>query len=175
MAPLKIFDGRTASTNVAGHTAVVIMPAVAGFDTPAVQLAEVEAGTRVDCDIRGVKITAEVKNSSDQFLCDENKTEFAGAIEYSADDLVIQAGDPQQPDPFLASMVRGQTYVIGERYGLKSAAPFAAEQIMNRLSKVEVTYAGWVDPEANEDGKKAEWLVKLAVKGQHTNVPITAP
>lgn len=174
MAPVKFFDGRTSATNVAGNTTVVSMPAVVGFDVPTLTLPEVEAGTRIDCAIRGLKIGADVKNTQDQFLCDENKVEFAGAVEYSADDLILQAGDPQNIDPFLASMVRGQTLYLGERYGIKSAEPFAADQIMNRLTKAEVTFAGWVDPEANDEGKKAEWMVKLAVKGQKTNVTITA-
>ncbi|MEL4357034.1 MULTISPECIES: phage tail tube protein [unclassified Luteococcus] len=174
MASVKFFDGRTTATNVAGYTTVVAIPAVAGFDIPTLTLAEVEAGTRIDCAIRGLKITPDVKNSQDQFLCDENKVEFAGAIEYSADDLILQAGDPQNLDPFLTSLVRGQTIILGERYGIKSATDFAADQIMNRLTKAEVTFAGWVDPEANDEGKKAEWMVKLAVKGQKTNVTITA-
>jgi len=174
MAPVKVFDGRTASVNVAGYTTVVSVPSVAGFDTPAITLPEIEAGTRIDCDIRGLKITPDVKNTQDQFLCNENKVEFAGAIEYSADDLVIQAGDPQNLDPFLAGLVRGQTVYLAERYGVKSAEPFTAEQTINRLTKAEVTFSGWVDPEANDEGKKAEWLVKLAVKGQHQQVKITA-
>lgn len=170
---LALYDGRTTSVNVAGFTTVVVMPAVAGFDTPAVTAVEIDAGTRIDCDIRKVGVSADVKNSQDQFLCDESKTEFAGAIEYSMDDLVLQAGDPQNPDPFLKTLTRGTVVYIGIRRGLKSAEPFAAAQVMNELIKAEITYNGWAEAEASDDGKKHERLIKLAVKDAEMDVVIS--
>lgn len=172
---LTVFDGRTKSVNVAGFTTVVFMPAVAGFDTPTVTKAEIDAGTRADCDVTKIGIQADVKNNSTQFLCDRNATQFAGTTEYSMDDVVIQAGDPQNPDPFLKTLVPGSLHYVAIRRGLPSAAPFDDQtKLINELAHIEVTYNGYVEAEASDDGKKHERLIKVAVKGAQFDVPFSA-
>jgi hypothetical protein len=174
MPPITVFPGRETAVTVAGNSAVNIMPAVADPNLASVTVAEWDAGEAIECSIRKVGLSGDIKNHDDQFLCDADSVEYAGTVKWSIDPIEIQAGDPQKPDTWLSSLQRGQTVYIGQRYGIPHGAAAEAGQVINQLTKAEVSNVGWKAVEANTDGSKFEKVISFAVKANHIDAKVVA-
>lgn len=167
------YDGRTTAVNVATNVTLNLMPAIADATLKKALLTEWEAGTTFECNIREFSPSGSVNTREEQFLCDADVMESAGATKWSIDPIVIQTGNPQTANTFLDSLVVGSKFFLGRRAGLPYSTAAAAAQRIS-LWQVEVSLVEDMPDVANADGNKFETRVHLAVKKHERNATISA-
>ena len=173
MSTPTIFTGRRDQMVMASKVSVVFAPAIADPTLKTVTVPEYNAGVATQCSIRELNPTGAPQTSTDQFLCDADQVESPGPVTYSIDPIRILAGDPQNPDPWLDGLERGQTVFLLVRPGLPHADPAEAGQRL-RVWEAKVNLIQDAPYQANADGAKFEVEVHLAVQKFERNATLTA-
>lgn len=166
------YDGRTNAVEVVGNVSAVMAPAVADATLKAVTVAEVTAGTAIEYSTRDISLTGSVATKTDQFLADVDVETTTGATTFTIDPIVLAAGDPQNPDPFITSLTKGATFYLIERRGMDRLTAYAAAQKV-AVTQVEVTLLEDMPVTANADGQTFEVRLHLAVKKHERNASIS--
>lgn len=169
---VKIFAGRRDMMTMAGKVTVNFMPVVSDSTLLKVTPAEWNAGTLIECAIRELTPSADAQMQTDQWLCDVDQVETPGPTKHSLAPIRLLAGDPQNPDPWLEGLTRGQTLYLAVRPGIAHAEPIAADQRI-RVWQTQVSSLVDAPYSANADGAKFEVDLTLAVQRFERNARIS--
>ena len=159
--PTTKYDGHTGAVKIAAHYDAVLAPAV--LDLAAPKVAEIEAGTSFTCSTRLVEIAGTSTSTSDQWLCDADTVETPGAVTWTGQPIVIQAGPPQTPNTFISGLTSGAVRYLIERRGLAPTAAYTSSQIVS-VAEIEISHWEHVAAEANTEGRKWEYRIHYTVR-----------
>lgn len=158
-----MYTGRETAVRTAKHHAAVLAPLVADPTLKTATLAEVNAGHAIQCSIKEIGITGSPNNESEQYICDEDATETAGATTWSITPLVLDAGNPQEANELVDNLVKGSILYVIERRGPVHDVEFAADALVS-IAKIEVSHVEWVEVTANTAGEKFRVRIHASVR-----------
>lgn len=123
MAPLVQWNPSTKISR--GNVSVGVAPVIVNINVPT--LAELGAGTGLDCSITTFNGTSSTDSSSIDWLCDPASEQLPGSTTHSIDDLVIK-GTGQADDDLVTSLSIGDAVYVWRRDGIAHDAVLAATQ-----------------------------------------------
>lgn len=123
MAPLVQWNPSTQISR--GNVAVGVAPAMVNINAPTV--AELGAGTGLNCSIQTFNGTSSTDSQTIDWLCDPASEQLPGSTTHTIDDLVIK-GTGQADTTLLAGLAVGSVVYIWRRDGLAHDTAVAAAQ-----------------------------------------------
>lgn len=170
---LTMYDTRTLGVEIAGNTATVLTPLVADPLLSKATIAEINAGTAIQCAIKELDVSGTANTRSDQLLCDTDEAETPGTVKWSIAPIIVRIKDPQQADTFVDGLVRGDVVYIIQRRGLPHSTAFAAAQRIS-ITRAVISLVEDMPVQANADGNKYEVRIHFAAKAHNRTAVVSA-
>lgn len=160
--PLVQYDPRDAEMEIAGNTALIMLPSIADATLKSVTVTETEAGIAFECATAAFGLVPSPTTREKQNLCDKDARQRPGTTSWSIESLIVDAGDPQAANAFVDTLVIGETRYLVQRDGLPHLDAFAAGQKI-MAAQVVIQAISRVPLAASTDGTSYQWRIDVTV------------